>query len=217
MKFKYIFILFLFSSLTLFAQENRIRLIKNKDSLKHQIELMLADDQKYRWMLEFGELNEQKVDSYKNMSEKEKFNRIRNVQERKVGLSIMQADSIEKLQEAIDTINFYKLSDIIYDYGFPNKYIEQYKATTILMHSPQSLISETFFKMLKEEVISGNLAAIEYARLYDRIQLRKGLSELYFVDEHYNFATQKTELGIPINLVKTNQARKEIGLKIIKN
>ena len=38
-----------------------------KDSLRNEIEVMDANDQKYRWMIMYGELDEQKINEIKKM------------------------------------------------------------------------------------------------------------------------------------------------------
>ena len=77
-------------------------------------------------------------------------------------------------------------------------------------------MNEGFFKMLKEEVEYGNLSGMEYAIMYDRTQNARHLPELYYVNKHYDSTTKTTIIRKPIDLIATNIARKEIGLKVLK-
>ncbi|MBC7554012.1 MAG: hypothetical protein H7257_08535 [Taibaiella sp.] len=79
-----------------------------KDSLKIEIEQMLADDQKYRWMLEFGEVDSQKINAWKRVDDSAKFTRMKLVMDRKAGIAPAILDSLGDLQSIIDAANFSK-------------------------------------------------------------------------------------------------------------
>jgi hypothetical protein len=186
-----------------------------QDSLQSELETMLAKDQQYRWMLMYGELNPQKLEEWKHKDEKAKWQRFKDVQKNNAGISQFQKDSIGKYQDENDSGNIVKLTEIITRYGFPT-YIEDYKVTTILLHASSAQVNDDYLKMLKEEVLLGNMSAMEYARLYDEVHYRLHLPELYYVNETFDQATGKGKVAQPVNMDETNKARKEIGLKKFK-
>ncbi len=215
-KFSTLFCILLLLCIHAFAQVHPKLSKHEKDSLRNEIETMLANDQKYRWMIMYGELDEQKLADFKKMDEAAKWQRMKDVLKDKVGISKAQKDSLWKFQSQIDSINFLELSAIITKYGFPHKYIEEYKATSMLLHADPQLTTDDFFNMLKGEVKCGNLSPMEYAGVYDRIQLDRKLPELYYVSDYYDTATGKSKPKTPIDLDKTNKAREEIGLEKYK-
>ncbi len=202
-------------SLHSLAQNTKqVKLTKHlRDSLKTEVEAMLVADQQYRWMLELGETDPVKLAALQNADEPTKMRRIRDVMNNKVGLPQATKDSLERLQDANDAANFTKLSGIIARYGYPHNYIAGYKTGTILSHMSATLLDEQFFSMLKVQVQAGNMEAMEYAGLYDRIQLELHKPELYCVIDHYDTATKKSALSSPTDINATNKAREEIGLR----
>ncbi|MBC7553936.1 MAG: hypothetical protein H7257_08155 [Taibaiella sp.] len=206
----------LLSSIT-FAQSTK-HITPNKqqnDSLKKEIETMCESDQKYRWMMMLGELDEQKIMDFRNGDQNLMNLRITDVMKNKTGLSQWQKDSIGHLQDKIDSLNFLTLSGIINRYGFP-QCVKAWKVSTILLHASPTLMNDDFFKMLMEEVKNGNLPGYEYAAMYDKMRTAKKLPELYYVNEHFDQATKTSHILTPIDINATNIARKEIGLKKIK-
>jgi hypothetical protein len=158
---------------------------------------MLANDQKYRWMIMYGELDEKKLAEYKQMDEAEKFKRMTDVQDGKVGITQAQKDSLWRLQSPIDSSNFITVMAITKRFGFPNKYIEPYKVTTMVAHSPE-MMNDTIFKELMEEVEMGNLPGFEYANIYDNYRMGKHLPPLYCTEEAFDEATGESKDVIPI-------------------
>ncbi|MFI5195454.1 MAG: hypothetical protein ACHQD8_00055 [Chitinophagales bacterium] len=187
-----------------------------KDSLRKEVETMLVNDQKYRWMLMFGELDEKKLAEMRKLPEGDQWKRMKQVQDNKVGISEHQKDSLWQLQGAIDSVNFIKMSGIVRRYGFPKKYVEVYKASAIFLHSPVQFLTDDFFKVLMQEVKNNNMPGLEYATIYDKAQLNNKLPELYYVCEHYDPTTKTSHIRQPKDLEATNRAREEIGLKKIK-
>ena len=184
-----------------------------KDSLKNQINTMLADDQKYRWMLMYGATDEQEIKAFKAMDDTAKWKRFQDVLDHKAGISVAKLDSIWKLQAAIDSANFLKVMAITKMFGFPHKYVESYKATAILCHAAEGYWNDDFFRTLKDEVLLGNIEPDVYAGLYDNIQWKMHRQELYFVNLQYHKTTKTSDHGTPPDLELTNKARAEIGLK----
>lgn len=201
-------IVFISMLLLLSLGSNAQRLVKKpsrfqKDSLKQEVDAMLTDDQKFRWMIMFGTLDDKEISVYKALDNGAKMKRITNARQNTVGISQSQKDSIGKIQAAIDSVNFVKIYGIINEFGFPYKYIPSYRITTILLHASPRWTTPDFFSLLLDEVKAERLEGIEYARVYDRMQLEKKMDQLYF---EYN-------PGTPKNTDETNRARKEIGLK----
>ena len=178
---------------------------------------MLANDQKYRWEIQFGETDESKLAELRKMSEPDQFRRMKDVQDGKVGVSERVKDSLWQIQAVIDSANFIKMKGIIYTYGYPKKYIEAYKVSTIFLHASPHWMTVDFFKALKEEVMNGNMPGLEYAEIYDRQQLDNKLPELYYVGKHFDRKTNTFAIARPRDIAATNQARAEIGLKKLKN
>ena len=188
-----------------------------KDSLRNKIETMLANDQKYRWMIMFGETDENKLAELRKRNEADQFKRMKDVRDNKVGISQYAKDSLWQLQGALDSANFIAMAGIIYKYGYPKKYIEAYKVSAIFLHASIHLMTPDFFKTLKEEVLNGNMPGMEYATIYDKQQVNNKLPELYYVLEHFDTKTNTSAIGHPKDLEATNKAREEVGLKKLKN
>ncbi len=187
-----------------------------KERLTTELETLCANDQKYRWMLTFGELDEQKVQAFRKMDQKEQFTRMKAVQQNKAGISQSQKDSLWRLQAQIDSVNFTRVSEIISNYGYPQKWEDADNISTILLHSPLHMVDDRLFEMLLREVKEGNMPGMDYATMYDKIQIERKLPELYYVTEHFDAATKTFAIGKPADLAATNRARQEIGLKKIK-
>jgi hypothetical protein len=201
-------------SLAAYAQQPaRLPLTKAiKDSLKKEILDRGVEDQKYRWHLMFGELDPQKLAELRSQPADSQNRRMSNVMKGRVGISQAQKDSLWVYQGAIDSANFIRLSGIIKMYGFPKKYIDEWKVTTVLLHNT-TLMSDDFFELLKEEVLAGNLSAKEYAGMHDRVRSDRHLPQLYCVSEQWDSVTKTVKIATPVDIEATNKARKEIGLK----
>jgi len=182
-----------------------------KDSLKQEIKAMAAEDQKYRWMVMFGEMDSAKLAGLRQMPEKDKWQRMKDVLANKTGISRIQKDSLNNLQQHIDTTNMRKIIAIINNNGFPT-YIEPWEVTIFFLHLPE-LLDDGHINMLKELTKKGKVSAEEFALIYDRRQIGKHLPELYCVAPHLDTVTGKSAYSIPLNLDETNKARAEIGMK----
>lgn len=90
-----------------------------KDSLKKEIKAMMAEDQKYRWMVMLGEMDSAKLAALRKMPEKDQWQRMKDVQMNRVGISELKRISLDDLQQYIDTTNMRKIIAIINNYGFP--------------------------------------------------------------------------------------------------
>ncbi len=200
-------------NLSLYAN-SQTRLTKYiKDSLALVINKLYLDDQKYRWIVMLGEENPYKLDSLKDLNQQDLNKRIIAAMENKAGLLQEKKDSIWRKQLIIDTTNTILLKNIINKYGYPDFYKEPIEISTILLHSPYLFLDSAFFEKLKRGGVSKKIGAYDYALIYDKICLKKGNPERYFVIEHYDSITNQTHIQKPIDLELTNKARKEIGLK----
>lgn len=214
--FRILFVQLCFLTLAItisFAREvKRPKLTRNqKDSLKKEIKTMMAEDQKYRWMVMLGEMDSAKLASLRKMPEKDKWQRMKDVRMNRAGISRIQKDSLDDLQQQIDTANMHKIIAIINGFGFPT-YIEPWEVTTFFLHLP-ALLDDGHIKMLKDLTKKGKISADEFAAIYDRRQMDKNLPELYCVAPHLDTVTGKSAYPIPLNLDETNKARAEIGMK----
>ncbi len=207
------FALLLFSFASVAQQTGHLPVTKTiKDSLKKELQAMGVEDQRYRWQLMYGELDPQKLAELRSQPTDSQNRRMSNVMKGRVGITRAQKDSLWAYQGAIDSANFIRLSGIIKKYGFPKKYIDEWKVATILLHN-SPLMSDDFFMVLKGEVLAGNLSAMEYAKMHDRVRSDRHLPQLYCVSEQWDTVTKTAKIATPINPEATNKARKEIGLK----
>ncbi len=185
-----------------------------QDSLKKEVEIMVANDQKYRWMLMYGETDEQKLKELRGMNEHDRSIRMQQARANKAGITQAVKDSLWKLQVHIDSANFNRLSAILYKYGVPHS-IMPGDVSLIFDHSPDMMIDD-LLALLKQEVEDKHFPGIEYAIIYDGLQNYRKLPELYHVTKYYNTTTKTATIKQPGDLEATNKARKEIGLKRLK-
>ena len=208
--------LLLFSALTSTAQVTVLQPLSKRqcDSLKKEIDIMVANDQKYRWMLMYGETDEQKLKEIRVLDRQAKSVRMLEAHANKVGISQTLKDSLWILQVRIDSVNFMKVSGILYKYGVP-KGVAPGNISLIIDHTP-SLITDDLLAVLKQEVEDKHFPGLEYAIVYDGLQVYRKLPELYHVTNYYNAITKTAAISTPENIEATNKARKEIGLKRLK-
>lgn len=199
----------LFASATAFGQHKMTKAVK--DSIAGRIKLMMEADQQYRWMLMYGETNQQKLAELRALDGPAAMQRIKDVQAGKVGIAAAQKDSLWALQNAIDSANFEEIKGIINKYGYPYKFIADELVSTIIMHSSPR-ITDDFFKLLHKAAADGKMPGKEYALIYDRTMLERKQPELYYVIEHYDAKTRTAAPHKPIDEQATNRARAEIGL-----
>jgi hypothetical protein len=186
-----------------------------KDSISNEINIALAGDQRYRWMLQLGTMDKHELDSLRGLDDNAKFRRMALVSKDKVGMARIQKDSLSRLQSEIDSLNFLRMSGILYKYGYPKSKNDRYYMSVIFMHC-DAFIDTGFLSMMKNEVLDGNVEALEYAILYDRYMDLKHLPKLYFVNQVYKIGNDAFEVETPADLAATNKARAEIGLELLK-
>ncbi len=197
------------------AQQHNFPTKKQKDSLGKVLDAMIKSDQQYRWMISFGEFDQQKIEELRRMTGDEMLAYMVEVKQGRKGMSKMQRDSLVALQERIDSTNFLTLLGIIRQFGYPHGYFDAGDVTTILIHSEKQ-IDEPILAYLIQEVQHGCMPGMEYAVLYDGIRLRQKLPEKYFVIAHYDSVTRQSRIGTPANIDATNKVRKEIGLRKLR-
>ncbi len=186
-----------------------------RDSLKKEVATILTTDQRYRWMILFGEIDEKKVQAYRKLEQNLQVERMMEVQHNHAGISTAAKDSLWTLQQQLDTMNLLKLAGIIAAHGFPGDYIRTEDLSIILMHSPRLPVINDVLSMLLEEVKLQHMPAMEYALLYDKVQLARKLPQLYFAaGQAQNGMT--SGLANPTDLDATNRARKELGLPVLE-
>lgn len=142
-----------------------------------------------------------------------------------LSLSEKVKDSLWQLQHQIDFKNHQILRGIFSNYGFiPKEIIEEhnYVQILLLMHPPKdwdvTIYLEKYSKLLMPEVKAGRMPAKTYANFYDNMKAKiLRLPQLYGTNKQFDPAEQKVLPPIIENLEKTNRARKEIGLPILKD
>lgn len=107
--------------MTLYGQNNHhlYPTKKQKDSLGKVLDKLIYSDQQYRWMISFGELDEQKIAEFRKMTGDEILERMIAARSNKIGISKFKKDSLTKIQEEIDSSNFSTLIGLIYNFGYP--------------------------------------------------------------------------------------------------
>lgn len=206
--------IFLFlSQYFLLAQINKTIKVdkKTKEAVRAELKDMIDTDQKYRWMIMYGETDQSKLDSLMELPDNIRFQIFKNHGTPKYGLSQPTLDSLWVLQNEIDSINLIRLERIISEYGWPDeKRFGKNDAYIMLIHTD----SETVFGMeelLLNEVKAKRLDSYEFAKLWDR--------KLIDVDKKQKYGTvffygKKGEILPPVveNNDSANIARKSIGL-----
>lgn len=184
-----------------------------RPEVKHKLRLLIASDQKYRSMmakhsptasdtLEFDDINMFEIGKIKKVK-----------RQRFIPKSIMNELIIR--QKTIDSLNFEMLVDIINKYGFPG--IKQvglvnYRMGTslVILHYLDPYQQEILIPLLKKECLEGNLKGKDYALFVDKACLVNGAPGIY--GSPFTPPSQCFE-----SLTKTNQLRREIRLKPIKD
>lgn len=182
-------------------------------------------DQLYREKLSKGTLDETiiaRIDSvFENEGVQAGF-----IYEKSLNLSLPKAveDSLWELQAALDLQNHLTLKGLWDVYGFVPKDIikeKNYVQTLLLLHPPRDWDVPTYLKeyskMLILEVRAGRMPAFAYASFYDNMKA-KILREPQLYGTNQQFSTKKNTILPPIieDLEKTNSAREQIGLPVLK-
>jgi len=170
---------------------------------------MSINDQKYRWELMLGELDEHKLDSLKKIAKPEFWTRVKKVRLHEVGFNKATYDSLWILQNTLDSINIEVFTKIIFDYGYPSlERTNSLVASIISIHLIGKNQFVKFLPIFQLELKKGNMPSSEFAQWYDRNQIDQGKKQLY---GEYDVVYPCVD-----NLETTNKERGKIGLTALK-
>lgn len=182
---------------------------QTRNYLKAKLDTLKGLDQKYRWQLTFWETDTKRIDSLRKLSPEEIILWTTIKKERITPDQIKVLDSLDKLQERLDSLNAISLLKIIEKYGYPSYKRTGSRVTTLLI---LHLTGEWYYQYLTPlffvELQKGTMPPDEFARWFDRNQLMMKKKQLY---GEYNNQFPCVE-----DLAKTNIERKKIGLKPLK-
>lgn len=212
-KIKYYLIAILWMTVQFaYSQVNK----KIKSELKNEMEIMFMNDQKHRGQLMYGELSLIKLDSLQKLSDKDKYAIWFKLNTSDYGLTKVQADSLWALQSKIDSTNFQRLKEITLTYGWPGRWmIGNDNASIFLLHSSEKYKLD-MFPILKSEINKKHIKPLEVAQMYDKMLLERKETQLYGTFSHANKTTGQDDPPLIEDIIKTNAARKDIGLKSLK-
>ncbi len=185
-----------------------------KELLKAELNKLLKDDQKYRSLISYGCLEQEKVDSIKKLSREEQM---KYLIYNKKQLNGKISDSLWTLQNKIDMENILSLEKIILTYGWPSdeRLGEDISAEVLLFHTPTSKVTSMEI-MLLEEVLAKRMAPNLYAMFVDNMRLKHGKNQLYGSNIEFSRESGKEMPPTIDDIVVTNKLRKEIGLIRLK-
>lgn len=181
-----------------------------KDSIRNELDIMDQRDQQFRWQIMFGELNSNRLDSLQKLPDSIKIKIFRKMHTPAYGLTVVQFDSLNALQDALDKKNQQSICEIFEKYGWPGKKLVGNKAfipSIMMLHFPDS-IKLKLYPQLIQEIRRGNIDAESVARMYDKYLIEKGRPQLYGTFEGSAHAVK--------NLNETNKARRRLGLNELK-
>jgi len=182
-------------------------------------------DQKYRSIISLGSMNPELIKKDKELRKTatlEEYMAFAQTVEK--DLSKVQKDSLWKLQHELDFQNYEDFKELIHKYGYPSKErlgTDEDKLFQVLLHPPIEITPRVFLEemqnLLLPEVKESRMAAESFALFVDNIKA-KILKEpqLYGTNKSFNPATMSMGLPEIKNIEETNQARQDIGLKILK-
>ena len=199
---------------------------KQKAEILSQIEEIEEKDQRYRTPLAIGTLNDSilavveaksktmEIMEYYTFKQSLNLNLPKDVQ-----------DSLWHLQRQLDAENLAHLKTLVQTYGYPSK--ERLGTTednlfVVLLHPPYALAEiptfmEEMSALLLPEVKAGRMPPKFFALFYDNMLgkiLRK--PQLYGTNQQFDTKTRTVLPPGIVDLKKTNEARLQIGLPILK-
>jgi len=199
------------------------------DSEKQLIQKMFEEisisDQLYRNKLSNGTLDEKIIAQIDSVFDNEGIE-AGVVYEKSLNLSLPKAvqDSLWQLQAELDFQNHLTLRGLFEIYGFISEEVvkeKQYMQLILLVHPPKDWDVRTYLKeyttIFISEVKAGRMPAKTYATFYDNMK-GKILKEpqLYGTNQIFDSKTKKVLPPIIEDLAKSNEARKEIGMPVLK-
>jgi hypothetical protein len=198
--------------------KNKIELTQQiKLRLKNEVSNMLIRDQKYRWQIMYGELNEVKLDSLKKLPDSIRFAIFGRINTKRYGLTKHQADSIWVLQSNIDSLNEIRLSQVIDSFGFPSKIlIGTDEAEELPLHFSNGFKNK-YYPVLVKQAKSKLISPDVVAQMYDRLMMETGKVQVYGSSDDFNSETGESLPPLIEDIQKTNKLRIEIGMDTLKS
>lgn len=196
-----------------------------KSLLIAETDKMMELDQKYRSILSLGTMNPEIIQKNATLSESASFEEymafLKTVTK---DLTPHQTDSLWKLQQTLDSLNYIQFKSIVNKFGYPSAErlgIKDVSLFIILLHPPVHLNPKDYMdemqQLLLKEVFEKRMEAKQYAMLVDDIKV-KILREPQIYGTVDVFDTKTMQMGLPMitNLKHTNKKRKQIGLEPLK-
>lgn len=219
--------IFFATVLVISCNVNKTYLISEPDKIKiiSEIEDIAQSDQKYRRIISLGTFDKKTIERNKELSETASLEDYLAFKKTvKKTLTKAQEDSLWNLQHKLDFENYMKFKSLVHLYGYPSEDRLGVKADnlfTILLHPPIEIEPKKYLnemsKFLLLEVRSNRMPAKLYATFYDNIKA-KILKEPQLYGTNQTFNPKTMSIGNPIisDIKKTNNARKKIGLRKLK-
>jgi hypothetical protein len=124
-----------------------------------------------------------------------------------------------KKQNIIDSLNTVKVEKIISTYGYPGKNLvgSEYSETAFLVIQHASLeVQEKYLPIIKEAATRRQIRKSPCALLIDRINMRKGVPQIYGTQLVFDKLTGKYKLYPIENIKNVDERRKEVGLGTLR-
>ena len=182
---------------------------ESRKYLKHRLDSMIKEDQKYRWQIAFREFDQSIIDSLKKLPHQEMFQRINSANAGLIGFNSRAKDSLQNLQDNIYSLNYFFFVDIIKEYGYPSyKRTRSYASNTLRLHYVNANQFKELSPIYRMELDKGNLSSEEFASWYDSCLIRLRKKQMYGEFEK--------KYPCVLNIKETNIERIKIGLKPLK-
>lgn len=127
-------------------------------------------------------------------------------------------DDWEK-QNEIDSLNIIEVEKIIKIYGYPGKNLvgSVYSETAFIVIQHASLgIQEKYLSIIKEAATKRQIRKSLCALLIDRINMRKGIPQIYGTQLEFDKLSGKYKLYPIENIKNVDNRRKEVGLDTLR-
>jgi hypothetical protein len=124
-----------------------------------------------------------------------------------------------KKQNIIDSVNMVQVEKIISIYGYPGKSLvgSEYSETAFLVIQHASLeVQEKYLPIIKEAATKRQIRKSPCALLIDRINMRKGVPQIYGTQLITDKLTGKYKLYPVENIKNVDERRKEVGLDTLR-
>ncbi len=139
-----------------------------------------------------------------------------SVAEYRFGMHSLQMDSLRIQMSLVDSLNTFKLKNILDNYGWlgiskvgEDAVIGEF---IVLHHSEDSTLQEKYLPILWLESEKDEIDKSFVALLEDRVRLRRGDKQSYGTQRIWNDETKRFELAPTENIEGLNERRKSVGL-----